>query len=396
MLRDQFLLDPQIVFLNHGSFGACPRPVFERYQAWQRHLELQPVKFLGRELDDYLYQARSELGKYVNAPPGELVFIPNATHGVNIIARSLQLNPGDEILTTDQEYGACDLAWEFISKKTGAIYHREPLPLPASSENQIVEQFWQTVSDKTKIIYISHITSPTAITLPIQQICQRAREAGILTVIDGAHAPGQLALDLSALNADFYVGNCHKWMLSPKGAGFLYARPAVQDRIEPLIVSWGYQSRSSTPRETRFVDYLQWSGTHDPAAALSVPAAIEFMQENHWEDVRRSCHSLLRDAMERISRITGLPSLYPFDSKLYQQMGTVPIPRVKDLNELKNRLYEEYKIEIPCMEWRNQHFLRLSVQGYNTSADIDRLVSALSELLPDMIVDDNAIRPISA
>ena len=396
MLRDQFLLDPQVVFLNHGSFGACPRPVFERYQAWQRQLELQPVKFLGRELDDYLYQARSALGKYVNALPGELVFVPNATHGVNIIARSLELNPGDEILTTDQEYGACDFAWEFISEKAGAVYCREPLPLPASSDTQIVDQFWHAVNEKTRLIFISHITSPTAVTMPIQQICHRAREAGILTVIDGAHAPGQLELDLSILKADFYVGNCHKWLLSPKGAGFLYARPEVQDMIEPLIVSWGFQSRTGIPRESRFVDYLQWSGTYDPAAALSVPAAIEFMQENHWDDVRRCCHDLLHDAMEQISQITGLPSLCHLDSMLYQQMGTVPIPRVKDLNELKNKLYEEYKIEIPCVEWRNQHFLRISVQGYNTSEDIDRLVRALTELLPDMVVDDNAMRPISA
>ncbi len=384
MLKDQFLLDPQVIFLNHGSFGACPRPVFDTYQAWQKKLELQPVQFLGVELNDLLLQSRQELGNYIHAAPADIVYIPNATHGVNIIARSLRLEPGDEILSTNHEYGACNFIWEFICQKTGAIYCPQSIELPVTSSDEIVEQLWHGVTPRTKVIFISHITSPTSLTMPVQAICQRARSNGIITIIDGAHAPGQLPLDLSKLQPDFYTGNCHKWMLSPKGAGFLYARPDVQYLVEPLIVSWGYDSGLSDTRESRFIDYLQWTGTRDPAAALSVPAALEFMRINHWEDVQVRCHQLLRTTIERMSAITSLTAPYPFDSNFYHQMGTIPLPLIRDLKEFKCRLYTDYKIEIPCIDWNNQHFLRLSVQGYNSEDDLEQLLMAMSELLPSM------------
>jgi isopenicillin-N epimerase len=386
MIKDLFQLDPQVIFLNHGSYGACPRSVFQEYQAWQLKLEKQPVQFLGFELDAYLRHSREVLGEYMHASANDIVYIPNATHGVNIIARSLKLSPGDEILTTDHEYGACNFTWDFIAHKTGAIYKVLCINLPVDAQEQVADQIWRGVTPRTKVIFISHITSPTSLTLPVHQICTRAREAGIITIIDGAHAPGQLSLDLSSLQADFYVGNCHKWMLSPKGAGFLYARPEVQNMIEPLIVSWGYQSRLTSPRESPFIDFLQWTGTKDPSAALSVPAAIIFMKDHHWEEVRVGCHHLLRNAIERMCDLTSLPPLYPLDSDYYHQMGTIPIPKVRDLNELKCRLYNDYKIEIPCIDWNNRHFLRLSVQGYNSEGDINALVSALSDLLPKLMV----------
>ncbi len=385
MLKDQFLLDPQVIFLNHGSFGACPHPVFDTYQAWQKKLEQQPVQFLGVELNELLLHSRQELGKYIHASPSDVVYIPNATHGVNIIARSLRLEPGDEILSTNHEYGACNFIWEFISQKTGAMYRQQSIELPATSSDEIVEQLWQGVTPLTKVIFISHITSPTSLTMPVQAICQRARSAGILTIIDGAHAPGQLPLDLTTLQADFYTGNCHKWMLSPKGAGFLYARPDVQHLVEPLIVSWGYEPKLSETQDSRFIDYLQWTGTRDPAAALSVPAAIEFMRLNQWADVQESCHQLLRNTIERICALTGLAPLYPFDSDLYHQMGTIPIPLIKNLKELKSRLYTGYRIEIPCVDWNNHNFLRLSVQGYNSQDDLEQFIKAMSELLPSMV-----------
>ena len=386
MLKDLFLLDPQVIFFNHGSFGACPRPVFEKYQAWQRQLERQPVQFLGRELDNYLLQSRQVLGEYVHASVNDIVYIPNATHGVNIVARSLQLIPGDEILTTDHEYGACNFAWDFICQKTGAKYIHQAIEVPTTNQQEIVDQLWQAVSPRTKVIFISHITSPTSLTLPVQLVCQRAYEAGIITVIDGAHAPGQLSLDLSSLQVDFYIGNCHKWMLSPKGAGFLYARPEVQNLVEPLIVSWGYQSKFSSPRESEFIDFLQWTGTKDPTAALCVPYAIEFMKENHWDDVQVRCHNLLHSAFEQICDQTGLSPLYPLDSDFYHQMGTIPLPKMKDLTELKARLYHKYRIEIPCYEWNDRHFLRLSIQGYNSEDEIDLLVCALNKLIPVMMM----------
>jgi len=382
IIKDLFLLEPEIIFLNHGSFGACPRPVFETYQAWQRRLEQQPVQFLGVEFERHLFEARQSLAAYLHSPVDSLVYVPNATHGVNIVAQSLDLKPGDEILSTDQEYGACDLIWKFVCGRKGAIYRQRPISLPASSQEDIARQLWQGVTSHTRVIFLSHITSPTALTIPVQLICARAREAGILTIIDGAHAPGQIEVDLQSLQADFYAGNCHKWMMSPKGAGFLYARCDVQHLVKPLVVSWGYQSNFSPPHESKFIDFLQWTGTQDPAAYLSVPAAIEFMQKYHWEVIRRSCHQLLQYAIEKICNLTGISPLYSPGSDFYQQMATIPIPHMRDLCELKDRLYNEYNIEIPCIDWDNRHFIRISVQGYNSKADIDNLIGALVKFLP--------------
>jgi isopenicillin-N epimerase len=382
MIKDLFLLDPQVIFLNHGSFGACPRTVFDTYQAWQRRLEQQPVHFLGVELDYHLHEARQALAEYFHAQVEDLVFIPNATHGVNIVAHSLDLQPGDEILSTDQEYGACNLTWKFTCQKSGAIYRQQPISLPVTSQEEITRQLWQAVTPRTRLIFLSHITSPTALSMPVHFICERARAAGILTFIDGAHAPGQIDLDLPSLQADFYTGNCHKWMMSPKGAGFLYARPEAQQLIKPLIVSWGYQSNFGPPHESKFIDFLQWTGTSDPAAYLSVPSAIKFMDEYHWQDIRPSCHELLQTAMRRICTLTGQSPIYPIGSDFYHQMGTIPISHMKQISELKDRLYKEYHIEIPCLEWNNQHFIRLSIQGYNSQADIDSLHNALMTLLP--------------
>jgi isopenicillin-N epimerase len=362
MLRDLFLLDPNIIYLNHGSFGACPRPVFRIYQSWQKRLEKQPVKFLGSELNELLFSARKILGSFIKVPVEDIVFIPNATHGVNIIARSIKLSPGDEVLSTDHEYGACDYTWQFNCQKLGAIYKKQAIDLPVDSAEDIMEKFWQGVTPHTKLIFMSHITSPTSLQLPIELICKRAQNSGILTVIDGAHAPGQIPLDLSRLGADFYTGNCHKWMMSPKGAGFLYARPEVQNQVEPLIVSWGYQSKSMPPRESSFIDYLQWTGTYDPAAYLSVPNAINFMEQNHWSVVQMECQNLLRSAIKRICDQNKMTPLYPLDSSLFHQMGTIPIPKLREISELKARLLSDFNIEFPCLEWNGKQFIRLSIQ----------------------------------
>jgi isopenicillin-N epimerase len=382
-LKEQFLLDASIVFLNHGSYGATPKPVFESYRAWQRRLERQPVLFLGRELPQLLYESRLVLGQYLNAGADDLVYIPNATHGVNIVAHSLQLKPGDEILTSDHEYGACDYAWEFVREKTGATYVHQHIPLPVHSREEILEQFWQGVTPRTKVIYLSQITSSTAVRLPVEEICRRAREAGILTIIDAAHSPGQIPLDLHALDADMVFGNAHKWLMSAKGSAFLYVRRELQDLIEPLVISWGYHATPDIATGSRFVDYLQWTGTKDPAAALTVPDAIHFMQAHDWDNVRSQCHLLLRQAIERICDLTKIPPLYPLDSDFYSQMGIAPLP-ASNLITLKSRLYDEYKIEVPLTEWQDQQFIRISIQGYNTQGDIDALLQALEILLPQV------------
>lgn len=380
-LKSRFLLDPTIHFLNHGSFGACPIPVFEAYQRWQRRLETQPVLFLGREHDELLKQARAALGAYLNADPDDLVYIPNATHGVNIIARSLHLQPGDEILTTDHEYGACDFTWEFLCGKSSAKYIHQAIELPVQREQQIVDLFWSGVSARTRVIYLSHITSPTALRLPVKEICQRARAAGILTLVDGAHAPGQIPVDLQAIGADFYTGNCHKWMFAPKGAAFLYARGEVQALVEPLVVSWGYGNDPQLSSGSRYIDILQWRGTYDPAAYLAVPDAIQFQAEHNWEAVRRDCHFLLRETVARICELTGAQPLYPLDSTLYAQMAIAPLPPDVDLTVLKARLYDEFNVEVPLVQWQDKKFVRVSIQGYNTPEDAEALLAGLKYLL---------------
>jgi isopenicillin-N epimerase len=378
-LRDLFLLDPDVVFLNHGSFGATPRPVFEVYQAWQRQMERQPVLFIGRELAGYLDEARRVLGEYLNADKDDLVYIPNATFGTNIIANSLPLGEGDEVLTTDHEYGACDNAWDYLSRKRGFRYVKQPLPLPFTTPEDIVEQIWQGVTTRTKVIYMSHITSPTAVILPIAAICQRAREAGINTVIDGAHAVGQLSLDMQAIGADFYFSNAHKWLCAPKGAAFLYARRERQHLIEPLVVGWGWGDHRTTHYGSDYLDYLQDLGTNDFSAYLSVPAAIQFQAEHDWPTVTQKCHELLCQTLQRTTTITELPT--PYSEAFYHQLAVVPLPPIADLAAFKARLYDEYRIEIPTITWQNHQFVRISVQGYNTQEDMDMLVQALTEVI---------------
>ena len=273
-MRDLFLLDPDVIFLNHGSFGACPRPVFEAYQRWQRELERQPVEFLGRRFDDLMREARSALGGYLGAEPDDLVYVTNATVGLNIVARSLELRPGDEVLATDHEYGALDRTWRFICAKYGARYIRQPASVPIRSADEVIEAIWSGVTDRTRVLFISHIASPTAITFPIKPLIDRARARGILTVVDGAHAPGQIDLNLRELGADFYSGNLHKWLMSPKGSAFLYARKEMQHLVEPLVISWGWEAEKPGP--SKFIDEQEWTGTRDIAAFLSVPSVIQF------------------------------------------------------------------------------------------------------------------------
>lgn len=381
-LRQEFLLDPDVIFLNHGSFGATPRPVFESYQVWQRRLEWQPVQFLGTDIAAYLAEARQALGSYLNVAADNLVYVPNATFGVNVVARSLQLGPGDEVLATDHEYGACENAWLFMSRERGFRYARQPIPLPLASAADVVEQFWAGVTPQTKVIFLSHITSPTAMRLPVEAICARARAAGILTVIDGAHAPGQIPLDLTAVGADFYTGNCHKWLCAPKGAGFLFARPEVQHLVEPLIIGWGWGEGRTFTFGSDYLDYLQYPGTNDYAAYLAVPAAIAFQAQHDWEVIRAGCRALVERAIGRINGLTGLPSLYPeLVGDAYSQMAIAALPDSIDLTVMKKRLIEEFRVEIPLIRWNGRQFIRISIQGYNDENDVDALLAALEIVL---------------
>jgi isopenicillin-N epimerase len=375
-LSDYFLLDPSITFLNHGSFGATPIPVFEEYQRYQRELENEPVEFLGRQASPRLQQARQLLADYLHAQRDEIVFVPNATHGINIVAHSLDLHPGDEVLTTDHEYGAMDRTWQFLSQQKGFTYRSCEIPLPLIDKDQFVNHFFSQVTPHTRVIYLSHITSPTALIFPIREICNRARELNILTVIDGAHAPGQIELDLSLLGADFYTGNCHKWLCAPKGSAFLYAKKERQHLIQPLVVSWGWHAEKPGP--SQFVDYLEWTGTDDISSYLSVPAAIEFQSSSNWPQIRSECHELAIWVSRELTRLFKLAPLSSSD--FFAQMVAIPLPVIGDPVALQQRLFNEYHIEVPIVPWKEKTLIRVSVQGYNDRNDLEKLLLALKEI----------------
>ncbi|MCE2470759.1 MAG: aminotransferase class V-fold PLP-dependent enzyme [Anaerolineae bacterium] len=369
--RADFLIRDDIIFFNHGSFGACPRPVFQRYQAWQLELERQPVEFLLRRRQELMASARAQIADYFNVPAGQVVFVANATTGLNIALRSLQLRRGDEILTSDHEYGAVDRLLEFVSSKTGAGIRRHRVRLPYESDHAFAEAFFAQASAKTKAIVISHITSPTSLIFPVELICRRAREAGILTIIDGAHAPGQLPLDLAAIGADMYSGNFHKWLCAPKGSAFLHVRPERHDLIDPLTVSHGWYPGSD------FVERNEWSGTRDIAPFLTVPAAIEYQRAREWDRVRAECHELAARAQHELCDHYGLQ---PLSQDQFAQMVTIPLPDC-DAGAVQQRLYEAHRIEVPLGEFAGQCGIRISVQAYNSAEELARLLAALKSLI---------------
>ena len=371
LTRADFLIRDDITFFNHGSFGACPRPVFERYQAWQLELERQPIEFLLRDRPGLMATARAYIADYFNTSSEDIVFVTNATSGLNIAMRSLPLQPDDEILTTDQEYGAVDRLLEFVAAKTGARIVRHRVGLPYETDAAFIDELFAHASERTKAIVISHITSPTSLIFPVAGICRRAREGGILTIIDGAHAPGQLPIDLAAVGADIYSGNFHKWLCAPKGAGFLHVRPQHQAMIEPLVISHGWHEGSG------FVERNEWGGTRDIAPFLSVPAAIDFQREHNWEQVRAECHCLALRAQSQLCERYGLT---PLSRDQFAQMVTVPLPDC-DAASVKEQLYDTYRIEAPVGKLNDQCRIRVSVQAYNSADDIAQLLVALEALV---------------
>jgi isopenicillin-N epimerase len=350
---DLFLLDPEVAYLNHGAFGACPRIVFDVYQRWQRELEREPIDLYERRLPDELAGVRAALGEYVGAPARDLALVLNATSALNTVLRSIPLDAGDEILTTGHEYGATDLLLQFVAERTGARIVR------AAGADGV----WADASERTRLLVASHVTSPTALLLPVDELCRRAREAGVLSVIDGAHAPGQVALNLERLGADFYAGNCHKWLCAPKGAGFLYARPERQEVLDPLVVGWGH-------RETEFALRHDWQSTRDPAAYLAVPAAIEFVREHGRA---AECRELLEKGAKRLAS-AGFEPFAPLQSL---QMACFRLPPCEP-EQVERRLREEFGIEVPVRTWNGGQLIRVSIAPYNTDDDLERLEAALS------------------
>ena len=385
-----FLLDPAVTFLNHGSFGACPRPVFEAYQKWQLQLERQPVAFLdpNRGLSSWMRDARVALGAMVGADPDDLAGLTNATVGLNIVAQSLDLKPGDEILTTDHEYAALEKTWAYVCRRSGAVVKTVTIPLPLTSEDQFTDTLLAGFTDRTRVLFLSHITSATALLFPIERAVAHARARGIWTVIDGAHTPGHIPLNLTALDADFYAGNCHKWMMAPKGSAFLHVRRELQAMMNPLVISHGWTLDAREPGavgpfgNTPFIDGLEVQGTRDPSAWLTVPAAIDFARQHDWPKVAVQCRHLVQDTAARVRALTGLPG---FCSPEFcaPQMVAMPIPACDPLI-LQRTLMAEYGIEIPCFRWQDHTIVRVSAQGYNSQAQMDLLVTALTALLPKL------------
>jgi isopenicillin-N epimerase len=376
--RSPFLLDPSVVFLNHGSFGACPEPVFDAYQRWQRELQRQPVEFLQRRVTHLLVEVRARLAGYVGAGRDDVVFFPNPTTALNMVARSLDLQPGDEILSTDLEYGALDRTWRFLCGKTAARYVQAELPLPFVDANDVVERVMAQATERTRVLFVSHITSATAMRLPVEELVRRGRQLGLVTIVDGAHVPGHLPLDVAEIGADVYVGACHKWMCAPPGSTFLHARREFQGRLEPLVVSWGWEA--ADPGPSTFVDHHEWQGTRDMAAFLAVADAVEWIESFDWVAQRERSHRMVADVVARLDGITGESSWYPSSDRdwWFGQMAIAALPADVDGADLKKRLWDDHRIEIPVQHHRGRDLLRVSVAPYTTPDDLDALDQALT------------------
>jgi isopenicillin-N epimerase len=376
-LKDQFLLRDDITYLNYGSFGACPKPVFKRYQEFQLELEQEPVQFITVTGPKYLKESRTALGNYLNADADDLIFVTNPSFAVNIIAKSFSLKPGDEVLSTNIEYGACDRTWNYYCKKSGAVYKRQPIRFPLESKEDFIQQFSEGINANTKLIFISHITSSTGLRLPIEEICVLAKQKGILIFIDGAHAPGQTPVDIKALDVDMYTGACHKWMMTPKGSSFLYVKKELQHLFDPLVISWGYEALF--PSHSQFLDYHQMNGTRDFSAFLTVPHAIDFMQENNWKKVSADCRKLVIDNAPELCNLLNTKPISPLTEDFILQLFSAPI-KTSEPEKLKQHLYENYKIEIPVMLQNDKVYLRYSINAMNTQADLDKLFESIQKI----------------
>ena len=373
---NRFILDRKTTFLNHGSFGACTKEVMNQYIEFQYKLENQPVHFIEKEIPDLMTKSRKSLSTFLNVDSNDLILIDNPTTAINEIIRSLKLQPGDEIISTDHEYGAMDKAWEFITEKTGSIYKNIKLPFPIQSNDDITSTLINNCSDKTKVLFISHITSPTAIIFPVKELCDFARKNNIITIIDGAHAPGHIELDIRNLNPDYYIGTCHKWLCTPKGVSFLYVNKEIQNKLDPLIIGWGWRDKET--KLSNFQSNHQWWGTRDMSSYFCIPIAIMIHQEKDMVHSRIQCLSKIPIIRKEINNITKQSDICP--KEMLGHMASMIIP-IENHLEIKNILINEYNIEIPIFNWKGKSLLRVSYYLYNQKKDINYLIKALKEIL---------------
>ncbi len=390
--RDQWTLRPGVTYLNHGSFGPSPRPVIAARQEWIERLESEPMDFFIRQMEGHLEHARQRLGKMVGTIGENLLFVDNATFGMNIVAASVPLATGDEVLATNHEYGAVLRIWRERCQKAGAKLVVQKLPDSFVDAQEVVSALFAGASARTKVIVVSHITSPTALILPVVEICCRAKERSLPVCIDGPHALATVPLDLDRLGCDFYCASCHKWLSAPFGSGFLYVHPRWKQSVQPVVVSWG-NSLSGRPRSWQ--DEFVWSGTRDPSPFLAVPAAIDFLAGLSRNSVASEAIDIFRGISHRLvdvaqSKITALTGLAPIGAPFpvwYGTMITLPLPdRIGEvphghMHPFQEALWDRFQIEALVVNWNGRRHIRISCHLYNDLDDIDRLAAALAELL---------------
>jgi isopenicillin-N epimerase len=382
-------LDPAVTFLTHGTFGAAPRVVLEAQRAWRERMEREPVRFLDRELEGHLAEVRERLGAFIGAAPEDLAFVANATTGVNTVLHSLHFAPGDELLATDHEYNASLNALRHVAARDGARVVIVRIPFPIGAADEALDAILAGVTARTRLALVSHVTSTTALVLPIERIVHELADRGVDTLVDGAHAPGQVPLDLDAIGAAYATGNAHKWLCAPKGAAYLHVRADRRGGIRPLVVSHG----ANDPRtdRTRFRAEFDWTGTGDPTPMLAIPAALDFLgglRAGGWSELMASNHALALAARDRVGAAVGAGPTAP--DAMIGAMAALPLP--DDLPaDVKARLYDEHRIEVPVSTWPvdaaleageapRARLLRVSAQAYNDIDQVGRLAQALRSM----------------
>jgi len=382
-------LDPDVVFLNHGSFGACPLPVLSYQSRVRARMERSPVSFLVRELEPLLDDARRVLGGFLDVDPDDLAFVRNATTGVNTVLRSLSFDAGDELLTTSHEYNASRNALDFVAARSGAAVRVVDVPFPVASAEEIISRIEAAVTPRTRLGLFDHVTSLTGFVMPVEQICLSLKRRGIDTLIDGAHAPGMMPLDVDALDATYYTGNCHKWLCAPKGAAFLWVRRDRQHAVRPLVISHG--ANADTSERSRFRKEFDWTGTWDPSAYLSVPEALRFMGSltpGGWGELMERNRALALEARRILTEALDAPIACP--DEMVGTLAAVPLERgtyhfettALAFDPMEETLRQRYGIEVPVLACPTgpASILRISAQIYNAPEQYAYLAEAVSEI----------------
>jgi isopenicillin-N epimerase len=371
--RDEWLLDPEVAFLNHGSFGATPRVVLAEQERWRALMERHPTHFMSEELPPALRAARARLAAFVGAQPDDLVFVENATAGCNTLLRSLPLAPGDEILVTDHGYAAVRKAAEYVAGRASARVVEAAVPFPLEDAAQVVAAVASRLSPRTRLAIFDHITSSTAVIFPVRELTALCHAAGVPVLIDGAHAPGMLSLDVPSVGADWYTGNCHKWLMAPKGCAFLWVAPERQADIHPLVISHGYGQG--------FTAEFDWVGTRDPSAWLSVPAAIDFHERLGGAKLRERNAALARQQASLLARSWQTERGAP--DALTGSMAAVGLPLREPATaeralKLRRQLFDDHRIEVPVTAFAGALWARISAHAYNRPEDYARLAACFA------------------